>query len=75
MATRLPGIKRVPRYIAVDTVKDEKTVAGASKSIMLWDTQTQDIVGNNVYDISSSPAVGSTSRFETYSAEYVGAGL
>jgi hypothetical protein len=66
--------RKVPRYIAVDTAKDEHTSPKAAKSVMIWDTQSQEIVGNNVYDIQSAPAVGSTAKFETYSAEYVGAG-
>ncbi len=67
--------KKLPRYIAVETVKEKNTVAQAKKAVMIWDTQAQDIVGNNVYDIASPPPVGATTRFETYSAEYVGAGL
>lgn len=64
----------VPRYIAVDTEKDERTAPTAKKAVMIWDTQSQEIVGNNVYDVESAPSVGATARFETYSAEYVGAG-
>lgn len=66
--------KKVPRYIAVDTVKNERTSPKAKKSVMIWDTQSQEIVGNNVYDVESAPRVGSTAKFETYSAEYVGSG-
>ncbi len=65
--------KRV-RYIAVDTAKDQRTSPKAQKSVMLWDTQSQSVVGNNVYDVESAPEVGSTAKFETYSAEYVGSG-
>ncbi len=65
--------KRV-RYIAVDTAKDERTSPKAQKSVMIWDTQSQAVVGNNVYDVEKAPAVGSTAKFETYSAEYVGSG-
>jgi hypothetical protein len=69
-----PKAKKKPRYIAVDTTKDERTSPKAKKSVMIWDTQSQEIVGNNVYDVQNTPAVGSTAKFETYSAEYVGAG-
>jgi len=62
------------RYIAVDTEKNEQTSAGAKKSVMIWDTQSQEVVGNNVYDVKSPPTVGSTAKFDTYSAEYVGSG-
>jgi len=65
--------KRV-RYIAVDTEKDAKTAPKAKKSIMIWDTQSQSMAGNNVYDVQNTPAVGGTAKFDTYSAEYVGGG-
>ena len=39
---------------------------------MIWDTQSEQIVGNNVYDVESAPPVGQTAKFETFSAEYVG---
>ena len=35
---------------------------------------TNQIVGNNVYDLKSTPKVGQTSKFDTYTAEYVGTG-
>lgn len=63
---------RKTRYIAVDTVR-EKDSSGA-KSVMIYDTQTQQVVGNNVYDLKQSPKEGTVSKFDTYSAEYVGSG-
>lgn len=66
--------KKKVRYLAVDTVKDERTSPKAEKSVMIWDTQAEEIVGNDVYDVDAAPAVGSTAKFETYSAEYVGTG-
>ncbi len=66
--------KKKVRYIAVDTVKDEKTSPKAKKSVMIWDTQSESLVGNSVYDVQSTPSVGSTAKFDTYSAEYVGSG-
>ena len=66
--------KKKVRYIAVDTEKNEKTSPKAKKAIMIWDTQSETVVGNNVYDVQSPPSVGSTAKFETYSAEYVGSG-
>ncbi len=66
--------KKKVRYIAVDTPRDERTSPKAESNVMLWDTQSQEIVGNDVYDVQATPAIGSTARFETYSAEYVGAG-
>ena len=49
--------KRV-RYIAVDTEKNEKTSPRAKKTVMIWDTQSESIVGNNVYDVEKTPSVG-----------------
>jgi len=66
--------KKKVRYIAVDTVKDEKTSPKAKKAVMIWDTQSETLVGNSVYDVQSTPSVGSTAKFDTYSAEYVGSG-
>jgi hypothetical protein len=63
---------RKSRYIAVDTVR-EKNSTGA-KSVMIYDTQTEQVVGNNVYDVKQSPKAGTVSKFDTYSAEYVGSG-
>ena len=64
--------KKAPRYIAVDTEKNAQTAPGAKKAVMIWDTQSEQIVGNNVYDVESAPPVGQTAKFETFSAEYVG---
>jgi hypothetical protein len=66
--------KKKVRYIAVDTERDKHTSAKAKKAVMIWDTQSQEMVGNSVYDVESTPNVGTTARFETYSAEYVGTG-
>ncbi len=66
--------KKKVRYIAVDTVKDERTSPKAKKDVMIWDIESQQIVGNNVYDVESTPAIGQTAKFETYAAEYVGSG-
>jgi hypothetical protein len=64
--------KKLPRYIAVDTEPDARSKG--KKSIMLWDTQVQEVVGNNVYDVETPPPPLKSARFETYSAEYVGSG-
>jgi len=66
--------KKKVRYIAVDTEKNEQTSPKAKKAVMIWDTQSESVVGNSVYDVESTPSVGSTAKFETYSAEYVGSG-
>jgi hypothetical protein len=61
-----------PRFIAVQTEKSEATQGKAA--VMVFDTQTNEVVGNNVYDLKSTPQVGQTAKFDTYSAQYVGSG-
>jgi hypothetical protein len=72
-AKRKPVRKKVPRYIAVDTERD--TRSKGAKSIMIWDTQVQQVVGNEVFDVQAPPRPLDTAKFDTYSAQYVGAGL
>jgi hypothetical protein len=62
------------RYIAVDTEKNEKTSPKAEKSVMVWDTESHQVAGSSVYDVKSTPPFGSTTKFDNYSAEYVGFG-
>lgn len=62
-----------PRFIAVDTVADAGNPKG-TKQVMVYDTQSQEIVGNNVYNVGKTPGVGSTNRYDTVSAQYVGTG-
>jgi hypothetical protein len=67
--------RKLPRYVAIDTVKDKRAAPGTKKVVMIWDTQSEALVNNDVYDVQKTPAVGSTAQFDTYSAEYVGNGL
>ena len=71
VASNKPARKK-SRYIAVDTVRDEQSTG--AKSVMIFDTQSQEVVGNNVYDVKSAPPKGSVAKFATHSAEYVGSG-
>lgn len=58
--------------IAVDTQADNRLQG--SRAVMLWNTQTQRFVGNNVYDISSPPAKGQVAQWGSTTARYVGSG-
>jgi hypothetical protein len=58
------------RYIAVKTSRTPQSKGAAS--CMVWDTQSEQIVGNTVYDCKTKPAAGSTAKFDSYNAEYVG---
>ena len=60
------------RFIAVQTEKTAQSQGQAS--VMVFDTKTNEVVGNNVYDLKTAPQVGQTAKFDTYSAQYVGAG-
>lgn len=64
--------KKKSRYIAVKTVKESNNQG--QEQVMIFDTQSNQVVGNNVYDLKSAPKVGQTSKFDTYTAEYVGSG-
>ena len=67
---------RKARYLVVDTQKSESASGSrVAKSVMVWDTESQQIVGNNVYDIDRTPAVDAVVRFDTYSAQYIGVGF
>jgi hypothetical protein len=61
-----------PRYIAVET-KQAEGYKGKS-AVMIYDTKSQELVGNNVYDLKSTPKAGTVSKYDTVQAEYVGAG-
>jgi hypothetical protein len=41
---------------------------------MIYDPATSQVVGNYVYELKSPPKVGNTSKFDNYTAEYVGTG-
>ena len=41
---------------------------------MIWDTESESLVGKDCYDLPAPPAVGRTAKFETFAAEYVGNG-
>jgi hypothetical protein len=77
LAARGASHSRKPRYLAVKT-EPSAPVSGkpkARESVMIWDTHTQEIVGNKVYDLGTTPSPGTIANFETYTAEYVGGGL
>ena len=43
-------------------MKDKRASPKAKKVVMIWDTQSESLVGNNVYDVENPPAVGSTAE-------------
>lgn len=61
----------LPKFIAVDTETSGQSPTGA-KPVMVYNTQSRQIVGNDVYNLKSKPSVGSTKKFDTMTAQYVG---
>ncbi len=52
---------------------------GAAKSapkkvycVMIWDTQTREVVGTDCYAVLKLPQQDESARFDTYTAQYVG---
>jgi len=67
-----PPPPKVPKRIAVEVPHSEKK--GAT-TVMLWDTASERLVGNEVYDLSKKPAKGSDlALWQGASAQYVGTG-
>jgi hypothetical protein len=40
--------------------------------VMIWDTQTREVVGTNCYAVLKLPTPGEPARFDTYMTQYVG---
>jgi hypothetical protein len=40
--------------------------------VMIWDTQTREVVGTDCYAVLSLPTPGTVAHFDTYTAQYVG---
>jgi hypothetical protein len=59
------------RYIAVPATAS-KTSSQAASTVVLFDTQTNSAVGNNVYEMDQRPKKGDVVKFDTFNAEYVG---
>lgn len=62
--------RKAPRFLAIRAPSDAR--ATTATSVMVWDTQSQTIVGNDIYDLNAAPQSEATVKFETYSAQYVG---
>ncbi len=60
------------RYIAVET--DPGNDYKGKSAVMIYDTKSEELVGNNVYDLKSAPKSGTVSKYDTVQAEYVGTG-
>ena len=61
--------RKLPRYIAVRTRPDARRKT--ETNVMIFDVQSSEIVGNDVYDLNETPPSGAVVKFDTYSAQYV----
>jgi hypothetical protein len=59
------------RYLLVPTVKSEETSPKAKEVRMTWDTQSESLVDNYVYEFENPPAVGTVAKVGGYTAESV----
>jgi hypothetical protein len=73
-AQRKASPRKLPRYVAVDTAQDKRAAPTTKRVVMIWDTQSETLVGNVIYDVENVPRVGSTAIFQGNSAEYVDRG-
>ena len=71
-ARRMAARKERPktRYIAVKTSRTPENKGAAS--YMVYDTQKDKLVNDQVYDCKKKPASGEVAKFDGYSAECVG---
>lgn len=59
------------RYLAVSASPAANPVRSTTP-VMVWDTQTLQLVGDAVYEIKSDTPPGYTAKFETHVMEYIG---
>lgn len=70
VAKKAPA-QNVPRYLAVNTVASSESPT-QTKQQMVYDTQSRKLVGNTVYNVKRTPSPGSTVKYDTMTAKYVG---
>ena len=58
------------RYILVPTVRSEETSPKAKEVRMTWDTQSESLADNYVYEFQNPPAAGTVAKVGGYTAEY-----
>ena len=60
------------RYILVPTVKSAETPPQVKEVRMTWDTQSESLADNYVYEFQNPPAVGTVAKVGGKTAEYTG---
>jgi hypothetical protein len=56
------------RYVALRTPRDHR--AKGKESVMIFDTQTAEIVGNSVYDLNTAPLPGAKFELNNHPMRY-----
>jgi hypothetical protein len=59
------------RYLLVPTVKSKETPSEVKEVRMTWDTQSESLADNNVYEFQNPPSVGTVAKVGGHAAEYV----
>ena len=62
------------RYLAVPTVRSKQTSPKAKEVLMIWNIPRESLVGQNVYELNTAPAVGEVASYDKLRAEYIGNG-
>jgi hypothetical protein len=57
------------RYLALQTPPEEQ--GQGAVSVMLWDTESAEIVGNNVYDLAIRPRPDGVAMIDQFRAQFV----
>jgi hypothetical protein len=64
--------KKKIHYLAVPTVRSKETSPKAKEVLMIWDIPRESLVGQNVYELTSAPAIGQLASYDNLQADYVG---
>jgi hypothetical protein len=59
------------RYLLVPTVKSAETPPQVKEVRMTWDTQSESLADNNVYEFQNPPAVGTVAKVGDHAAESI----
>lgn len=68
--TQSARAKPVSRYIAIPVT--QSTRSKGNLDVMLFDTQSRQLVGDEVYDLRSAPPHETEIKFDTYTVQYIG---
>lgn len=65
------AVKQPARYIAVQTPRTSESTGAAT--VMIYDTESKDLVNNNAYDIRQTPRNGEMAKLDKYDVQFVSA--